>query len=80
MSSILYDMAGRPHAGPAERPSQKPEDIPYLMTCQKVRHNEHSAYMHPPDDDGPYSVDGVKYCGRCHTYMSWAWCMEGERA
>jgi hypothetical protein len=26
--------------------------------------------MHAADDDGPYDVDGIAYCGRCHQYLS----------
>ena len=25
--------------------------------------------MHAADDDSPYWVDGIKYCGRCHRYI-----------
>lgn len=35
--------------------------------CTKVVHDpERTGYLHTADDDGPYSVDGVLYCGRCH--------------
>lgn len=40
-------------------------------TCQKVPHTHSSGgYLHAADDDRPYDVDGLKYCGRCHRYMS----------
>ncbi len=35
------------------------------LTCQKMTHLG-VGYMHDEDDDTPYFVDGVKYCGRCH--------------
>lgn len=38
-------------------------------TCRKV-HHEHGGYLHASDDDGPYDVDGVMYCGRCHQFVS----------
>lgn len=33
--------------------------------CPKVRHDG-TGYLHADDDDQPYDVDGVRYCGRCH--------------
>lgn len=33
--------------------------------CDKVIHNG-GGYLHDAEDDGPYDVDGVTYCGRCH--------------
>lgn len=35
------------------------------INCPKVIH-EGDGFLHSPDDDSPYSVDGVIYCGRCH--------------
>lgn len=36
-------------------------------SCRKVTHNaRQGGYLHAADDDGPYDVDGVAYCGRCH--------------
>ena len=36
-------------------------------TCKKVWHKSQSpTYKHESGDDGPYDVDGVAYCGRCH--------------
>lgn len=34
-------------------------------TCKKVKHIR-SDHLHLEDFDGPYDVDGVTYCGRCH--------------
>lgn len=39
------------------------------VSCPKVRHDSTDSYMHRKDDDGPYDVDGVNYCGRCHTSL-----------
>lgn len=39
--------------------------------CKKVPHiDRDGGYLHGPDDDEPYDVDGVAYCGRCHRAMS----------
>ena len=37
-------------------------------TCEKVRHIG-DGYLHSEDEDGPYDIDGVHYCGRCHLAM-----------
>lgn len=34
------------------------------VNCLKVQHTR--PHMHEPDDDSPYPVDDVWYCGRCH--------------
>ncbi len=35
--------------------------------CEKAPHDGPSGgYLHATDDDSPYEVDGVWYCGRCH--------------
>ncbi len=37
------------------------------VDCQKVSHATHTrGWQHASDDDSPYFVDNVKYCGRCH--------------
>lgn len=37
------------------------------VSCQKVSHaTTERGYLHSDDDDSPYDVDGVMYCGRCH--------------
>ena len=33
--------------------------------CLKVPHTR-KGYLHGEDDDTPYDVDHVPYCGRCH--------------
>jgi hypothetical protein len=35
-------------------------------TCPKAAHSNQGGYLHGEDDDSPYNVDGVSYCGRCH--------------
>ena len=37
--------------------------------CKKVKHEERAGYLHAEDDDSPYDVDGLAYCGRCHHWM-----------
>ena len=37
--------------------------------CRKVYHEETGGYLHGANDDRPYDVDGVTYCGRCHLCM-----------
>lgn len=34
--------------------------------CKKERHLAAFSYLHGEEDDTPYDVDGVAYCGRCH--------------
>lgn len=41
--------------------------------CPKVQHVG-EGYLHGADDDRPYDVDGVKYCGRCHGWIGLAVC------
>lgn len=36
------------------------------INCHKVQHESATGFLHSYDDDTPYNVDGVKYCGRCH--------------
>ena len=39
-------------------------------SCPKVQHGNKSGFLHGAcDDDGPYDVDGVRYCGRCHWHF-----------
>lgn len=35
------------------------------IDCRKVPHVR-EGMLHGPDDDGPFDVDGLVYCGRCH--------------
>lgn len=46
------------------------EPAPAPKECRKVPHdNPRGGYMHGEDEDGPYDVDGVMYCGRCHVWI-----------
>jgi hypothetical protein len=38
-------------------------------TCHVAPHTG-SGYLHDPEHMGPYDVDGVTYCGRCHVFIS----------
>lgn len=44
---------------------EPPEDMVHGVNCEKSAHTG-DGYMHGEDDDSPYDVDGVMYCGRCH--------------
>lgn len=55
-------------------PEQSPADggqetwhsmVVHGVTCEKVAHTR-DGHLHAEDDDTPYDVDGVSYCGRCH--------------
>lgn len=40
------------------------------INCRKVPHCfRGDGYLHMESDDGPYDVDGVTYCGRCHAWI-----------
>lgn len=39
------------------------------VNCRKVAHDADDGYLHAPDDDSAYDVDGVRYCGRCHEHL-----------
>lgn len=47
---------------------RRPRDASYIIptSCPKVIHSAEHGYFHEEWDDGPYTVDGVDYCGRCH--------------
>lgn len=40
--------------------------VQHGVTCTKAAHFPREGYLHGEDDDGPYYVDGVTHCGRCH--------------
>lgn len=45
-------------------------DILHGVNCPKAVHADgRDGYLHGPDDDRPYDVDGVMYCGRCHVWL-----------
>jgi hypothetical protein len=39
--------------------------IRHGIDCRKVPHSR-DGMLHGPDDDTPFEVDGLVYCGRCH--------------
>jgi hypothetical protein len=54
--------------------------IEHGKTCEKVPHvpdpripherqGANEGWLHAGDDDGPYFVDGLRYCGRCHYWI-----------
>ncbi len=58
--SSLYEENGR---------YAKSEVVNHGVDCPKVEHGDRVGFLHHEGDDGPYLVDGVAYCGRCHTVM-----------
>ena len=44
------------------------ESIKHGTDCLKHQH-ESTGHLHAEDDDSPYDVDGVEYCGRCHEVL-----------
>jgi len=43
------------------------DDVVHGTSCPKAHHIlGEVGYLHPSEDDAPYDVDGVAYCGRCH--------------
>ena len=48
----------------ARDPTAK-EPVRHGTECPKVPHDG-GGFLHAPEDDKPYDVDGVMYCGRCH--------------
>lgn len=44
------------------------DKIIHGKNCKKQVHLW-PGYAHSEDDDSPYDVDGVSYCGRCHLVM-----------
>ena len=45
------------------------ESIVHGKDCFKQVHIAESGYLHSENDDSPYDVDGVNYCGRCHEVL-----------
>ena len=42
--------------------------IKHGISCKKVVHLG-GGYLHDADDDSPYEVDMLVYCGRCHEWL-----------
>jgi hypothetical protein len=48
-------------------PAAVPTTLSHGVSCTKVEHRVGMpGYLHSTNDDLPYDVDGVMYCGRCH--------------
>ncbi|MFA5380222.1 MAG: hypothetical protein WC455_30955 [Dehalococcoidia bacterium] len=47
-----------------EAPKDESKEV-HGKTCRKAPHVG-EGHLHGEDDDTPYYVDNVKYCGRCH--------------
>ena len=47
-----------------EQPHRSTE-VRHGIDCPKASHTR-DGYLHGEDDDTPYDVDGLSYCGRCH--------------
>lgn len=45
-------------------------NVHHGYTCEKVEHLEGVGYLHEADDNRPYWIDNVAYCGRCHHWLS----------
>lgn len=44
--------------------------ITHGVDCRKVTHlGTGAGYVHGANDDAPYNVDAVWYCGRCHAWL-----------
>lgn len=59
---------GKEDGSPIPAPPADARDagaVRHGVNCQKVIHSG-SGYLHGSEDDTPYDVDGVSYCGRCH--------------
>lgn len=57
---------GESSGGEKSGPSVDPGECP--TSCAKAPHIG-AGHLHAEDDDRPYFVDGVRYCGRCHCYL-----------
>jgi len=44
------------------------ETVIHGINCTKVIHKG-EGHLHDENDDTPYDVDGLTYCGRCHTFL-----------
>lgn len=65
LSSALRSAGVEPTAEAQEGEASRPEPIRHGETCPKAEHVG-TGYLHDASADGPYDVDGLTYCGRCH--------------
>lgn len=55
-------------AGDRITPEQEPPRRIHGQDCPKAQHLG-EGYLHDADDDRPYDIDGLTYCGRCHGWL-----------
>lgn len=48
--------------------SERQVAVQHGVDCPKAAH-VNGGELHAPDDDRPFDVDGLSYCGRCHCYL-----------
>ena len=61
---------GQPAGQPYPESGEPQAVMTHGMNCSKAEHHEgETGYLHGPDDNSPYDVDGVIYCGRCHVAL-----------
>lgn len=53
----------------AEQWNKRTTGAKHGIDCRKAPHVG-EGYLHASDDDGPYDVDGLAYCGRCHVALA----------
>ncbi len=51
-----------------QRISESTDVLQHGRDCPKAPHYG-GGYLHAGDDDKPYDVDGIAYCGRCHCWL-----------
>lgn len=67
-SASTEETTGKPRAAPLKFTDA--DLATHGVDCPKVEHLDfRGGYLHGPNDDSPYYVDGVLYCGRCHGWM-----------
>lgn len=54
---------------PGQPPERRKTALQHGVMCPKAPHTKGDGYLHHGDDDGPYWVDNVTYCGRCHFHI-----------
>lgn len=53
---------------PARQLERTVRPVRHGTDCKKVEHLG-DGYLHRADDNWPYDVDGLVYCGRCHEWL-----------
>lgn len=71
MVDALAPHVDEQRAAELEKPLAKaaprdPAIVQHGINCTKAEHNASGGYLHGAEDDMPYDVDGLSYCGRCH--------------